>query len=546
MPESPSSSSTAPPSKTENSKRPRWTAGAVVAIIVGAAVAVYVANRPEPVPPKLDGPVLVPVFDHLEAEEYTANRSLAGRYLPGDVVQLKEPDPTAPEGAGRILRSPILALRAELCFPSLEAVPAPFPLPDDSVSSEASFGLEGARIAEVVPGLSINDSAVASYALSFRTPRVLALPKLEMSGNFAPACVESLKRADALGDRIEWFEAVQAVVVAEGFRLEVNWKADSAASAQAVVKQKAEAALQSAAPATPTLHGQDSPGAMTPESLVAGSVELESSDERRTVWAVDAQVVIGFRTRPLEPIDPTPVDAGDGGAGGGSGGSGGSDDPGGFGGSGGLGVNDPFGGQIAVRSLPADGGPGRFVPLEHVFETGERFRFELETNRPARVYLFHQAPTGERQRIWPAAGDEANLVQPGERFAVPAEGAAFEMRDETGMESFVVALADVEAPALESALPRLFQAQAVRPETARPGAAPSELQLRTETIGNLAVRGLDGALTRGVTTVDDGRPVLRFAPARDGGYLAAATLRLRHGDGSGDRGGTRPGPSRRD
>lgn len=471
----PSDSTSQPPAE------PRRKAGAIVAGVLAAAVALYIVVRPEPATP------LVPVFEHLETHGYVPNRSLGGRYQPGDVIQIADPGP---------LVTPILALRSEMCFPGLEPTTSPFPLPDDTGSSKASFGLSGAQIAKIFPGLAIDDSVATSSHLVFDRPRVVTVPKLEISGYFSGDCILRLETARAAGDRIEDYATVSEAVIADGMTLEVTWKRGTSAEAQAEIRQQTESALQDVAPTQ-----------VAGDTLVtAGTVKEQVAGERRSVWKVEAPMTLGYRTRPMQYQPPEPP-AGETIAEPSEQVAASPQAPALVPATAALGAGQPEApkeafthgegliGRLVIQLQTDDG--WQTVSPERRFQTGERFRFKIESSQEAAVFVYHQPPNGDPAELWPAARQASNAIAPGDSLTVPKPPAAFEMQDETGAETFSVALTSS-------------------------GTRPSG-----ETLGQYVLRSLGDEGTRGIGIVDPAEHWLYFRPGTKG-TLATVDFQLIH------------------
>ena len=441
---------------------------------------------------------LVDVFAHLEEHGYSANRSLGGSYVPGDVLQTREPDPGSPAGPGRPLATPLSALRAEECFPDLEPGEAPFPLPQSEGTERASLGIDSSRLLDLFPTLVANDEAVLSYRLTFDRPRVRSHAKLDLSGQFAPSCVEKLQRALGAGDAPEWYETVVEVVEAQGLSLEMRWEGGLEAEAKTEVQEKASQMLTRTAVTTSRRHDKSAP---VPE------ISLDSEDERSTLLRVEVPVVLGYRTRPMDreprlaqnggpPLLATATAAAlvaqeDSEA---ARASELEDLRGVF--------LDPDAerlvGRLALRVQQSDGSWQR-TSIGQVLPTGSRFRFEIETTREAALFVFQRPPEGETTELWPAATGNPNLVAPGEPLLVPPPAAGFEMGGTLGDETFFVALVD--------------------PETAG-------LRQGPETSGTFVLRGLGHSDTRGLGDAAD--PWLYFESGEGMTYLATVAFSLEH------------------
>lgn len=481
--------------RSERGNRSLGSSRRLFVVAVGVAVVIAVAVYVTKAPSSRSAEPLVDIFDHLKTHGFVPNTSLGGRFRPGDVLQVMQPNPGGPQTAPQRLSMPILALRAKECFPGLEPARAAFPLPDVARATEASLGIEGARLAEVFPGLAIAESAARSYRLTFDQPEVLSFAKLDLSGTFAMSCAEKVRRALAAGDRLEWFVTVVEVVEAQGLTLEVTWRSGTDGNLRASIENQAVKALDDLSGAP----GTKAPEPHSPDGSIALGVRVAARDDRTMVLRVDTPVLLGYRARPIEPAGVSPVHAGthlrrttgvvDAQAS--------VDDLRGM-----FVRQDPevFVGRLALRVQQSDGTWAR-VPSDHEFRSGDRFRFEVESNREASLFVFHQPAAGTRTELWPASTGHANHISAQKSIEVPPPPAAFAMDGATGAEVFYVALAD----------PSLF---------------PSEN--RIDDPENFVLRGLPELATRGVGIKYDADSWLYFRQTAHSVYMAAVAFQLRH------------------
>jgi hypothetical protein len=85
---------------------------------------------------------------------------------------------------------------------------------------------------------------------------------------------------------------------------------------------------------------------------------------------------------------------------------------------------------------------GRYeqVGLRHIFTTGDQFRFDITSNRDGWLYILHTDPGGTLSQLWPPPGGPAQEIRAGNSYLIPASPNVFVFSDDTGDESFLVAI----------------------------------------------------------------------------------------------------------
>jgi hypothetical protein len=235
-------------------------------------------------------------------------------------------------------------------------------------------------------------------------------------------------------------------------------------------------------------------------------VKEQVSSDRKTVWKVEAPITLGYRIRPMQYRPPElpageTVDAPSTQA------LATSSAPAFMLTAAILGANPPeppkeaftrgegFIGRLAIQLQTDDG--WQTVSPERKFHTGDHFRFEIESSREAAVFVYHRPPGGDRTELWPAARRAANGIAPGEPLTVPPPPAVFEMHDDTGSETFSVALTSAKT------------------------------RQANEPLGQYVLRSLGDEGTRGVGIVDRAEHWLYFQPGTNE-TLAAVDFHLLH------------------
>ncbi len=172
-------------------------------------------------------------------------------------------------------------------------------------------------------------------------------------------------------------------------------------------------------------------------------------------------------------------------------------------------VSDEVAGRLALR-LVTPGEASRQVGTDHVFRTGNFFRFATTSSRDGWLYVLHRPPGSDLELLWPARGEtSANAVRALEPAVIPTGEVAFRFADDTGEEYFYVALLAASDDAMLD--------------------GPEERLRRVE---KLIAGGGHGSAVAGqrrrviLARPGEGAP-LYFTAAGDG-VTAAVELRLRH------------------
>ena len=76
---------------------------------------------------------------------------------------------------------------------------------------------------------------------------------------------------------------------------------------------------------------------------------------------------------------------------------------------------------VVERKTGAD---WRAVDPHYVFASQDQIRFVFRSDVPGHLYVLNRPPSGASEWVFPAAGTEPdNLVAPGQRYRIPAQGA---------------------------------------------------------------------------------------------------------------------------
>lgn len=276
-------------------------------------------------------------------------------------------------------------------------------------------------------------------------------PKLDLSGHFSKSCVDKMHRAFAAGDPLEWFETVVETVF---------------------VARNSENATTSTELATPLVLAYRS----RPMQLEPAMPDEEHNQPQTSVTAMVAASQESMLPSLISESEASAEDLRD------------------------VFLDkeaERFVGRLALQAQQGEDSWER-VSIRHVFLTGERFRFEIETTQRAVLSIFHQKPGSESLvDLWPVDSGHPNGIESREAKLVPPPPAFFEMEGKGGEETFFIALAD-----------------------------PSQIPGRDKPFENFVLRGLDQANTRGLTDTEE--HWIYFETENNSAYLATLAFRLRH------------------
>ena len=194
-----------------------------------------------------------------------------------------------------------------------------------------------------------------------------------------------------------------------------------------------------------------------------------------------------------------------------------------------------------VSILLIEGGRSHHVGIDHIFRSGDKFRFEITSNRDGWLNILHRSPGDELQLLWPQPQPNgeitaSNHVRAKARYVVPPSPGLFIFDDEVGKESFYVAIeAEPRAKTAVGALPEHDGPEHSKSSESGTSPAPREKTSSAEQrIINFKVRGGDavGLASRGVV-FDPGPqehdPNVYFSASKeDDGTIAVLEFQLRH------------------
>jgi len=160
----------------------------------------------------------------------------------------------------------------------------------------------------------------------------------------------------------------------------------------------------------------------------------------------------------------------------------------------------------------------RFVPLNTIFQSGDKIKLYFETNFPAFVEIYNLGSSGDRQKLFPYAGT-GSRVKVTSSYVVPYKATEwFEFDDKPGTEklSFIFSTAQIQPQAVSS--PSKRPAEANKPIRPAGQASADEAQQALDKFDQ-ARRGIE-------EDEEDGRDLKRVQ-VRDDYYILSTTQRLR-------------------
>jgi hypothetical protein len=197
-------------------------------------------------------------------------------------------------------------------------------------------------------------------------------------------------------------------------------------------------------------------------------------------------------------------------------------------------LRDEVVGRMSIVLI--EGGRSHQVGIDHIFRSGDKFRFEITSNRDGWLSILHRSPGGELQLLWPKPNGEitaSNHVRAKARYVVPPSPSLFVFDDEVGKEFFYVA---IEAePRVQGALPEHHGPELYKSSGSGTTPPPRKKTSNAEQrIINFKVRGGNavGLASRGVV-FDPGPeefdPNVYFSASKeDDGTIAVLEFQLRH------------------
>jgi len=216
------------------------------------------------------------------------NIGLSGIYEPGTLVQTTQADT---EGKSVALASPIVFAWSSDCFPNLKPHTSPFVLANSKGSQTNSISLGANLVNLFIPSLKLGYKTVENYRLDLENPQVYTLAKSDLSRQFSEKCVTSLANALEDGDKIEWFQVINEAVIVDALTLEISWKSEASATGRS--KQRDGITQQLG-----LILSSYRKNPQVPEA----ELKLVIDNEKKSVIKTSGAIIIGYRSRPLQPV----------------------------------------------------------------------------------------------------------------------------------------------------------------------------------------------------------------------------------------------------
>lgn len=91
------------------------------------------------------------------------------------------------------------------------------------------------------------------------------------------------------------------------------------------------------------------------------------------------------------------------------------------------------------------------VRLDHIFRSGDRFRFKVSTSLSGWLYIFHRPHKGEPQLLWPQQKNnerksDINYIKAKTMYSIPPSPGILVFDEEVGEESFYVVIRSKPIP----------------------------------------------------------------------------------------------------
>jgi len=169
-------------------------------------------------------------------------------------------------------------------------------------------------------------------------------------------------------------------------------------------------------------------------------------------------------------------------------------------------------GKLSVQLY--ENGSFRTVNLhQHKFRSGDRFRFQVASSRAGWLYVLHRPPNGEPSLLWPRQKPntstqflDENQIKLQENKSIPAYPGIFRFDQETGQESFYVAINSKQE------IPQLT-AKNIRPtptrSTSKPASGNRIVNFRVKSLSDLGNEGFKSVIYDTIEEKED--PAIYFS-----------------------------------
>jgi hypothetical protein len=169
------------------------------------------------------------IFESLRETGYIMNPNFSGAYEPGTLIQTTRVDR---EGKVRPFKTPVVITLGADCFPGKVPQQKDLVLPTSPGQRTVSLDFGANALTSMASLLNINAGLVKNYSLSFEKPQVIYYPISDIFGQLSPKCVNALRAMQQAGNKLEWFEIIYEIVVANSLTFTLEWSAGATMEAR--------------------------------------------------------------------------------------------------------------------------------------------------------------------------------------------------------------------------------------------------------------------------------------------------------------------------
>jgi len=230
------------------------------------------------------------IFESLRETGYIMNPNFSGAYEPGTLIQTTRVDR---EGKVRPFKTPVVITLGSDCFPGKVTQQKDLVLPTSHGQRTVSMDFGANALTSLASLLNINAGLVKNYSLSFEKPQVIYYPISDIFGQLSPKCVHALSAMQQAGNKLEWFEIIYEVVVANSLTFRLEWSAGATMEARLAQTSDVEQQIEGWVEAPP--QGKPKPDV---------HVKIVAETSKTTELHADGTVVVAYRSAALRPIKP--------------------------------------------------------------------------------------------------------------------------------------------------------------------------------------------------------------------------------------------------
>jgi len=230
------------------------------------------------------------IFESLRETGYIMNPNFSGAYEPGTLIQTTRVDR---EGKVRPFKTPVVITLGSDCFPGKVPQQKDLVLPMSHGQQTMSMDFGAGALMSLASLLNINAGIVKNYSLSFEKPQVIYYPISDIFGQLSPKCVNALSAMQQAGNKLEWFEIIYEVVVANSLTFTLEWSAGATVEARSAQTNDVQQQIEGWVEAQP--QGKPKPDV---------NVKIVAETSKTTELHADGTVVVAYRSAALKPLKP--------------------------------------------------------------------------------------------------------------------------------------------------------------------------------------------------------------------------------------------------